>query len=148
MRIAQGEEFAELDSFYAIYKPLIRFSPDKKYFVDSYSYQLNLVRKGNRYVANVEVDQQVFLYDTQNGVSYSIFFGGTERWIDEEIWLNNTTLLLAGIEKNGDADRYPVFCTINTVTGVIIQYSCTNQLCIQHIAYQSPRLAKMKIEGR
>jgi len=147
MRQANGEEFAELDSFFAIYKPLINFSPDKRYFVDSYSYQLNLERKGDHFAANVEVDQQVFLYDTKNELSYSLFFGGTERWIDEEIWLGNDTLVLAGIEKDEKATRHPIFYIVNISTGEIIQYSCTNLLCIQRIDYGSPRLKKMKIEG-
>ena len=147
MRQTQGEEFVELDSIYATYKPLFLFSPDKRYFVDSYSYQLNLKREGDHFVANLEVDQQVLLYNTRNKTTYSLFYGGTERWIDDEVWLNNRTLILAGIEKDENAVRHPVFYIVNIATGEIIQYSCTNRLCIQHVNYRSPRLTKIKIEG-
>ena len=63
------------------------------------------------------------------------------------VWLNNCTLMLAGIEKDEKAARHPVFYIVNIGTGEIIQYSSTNQLCIQYVDYRSPRLAKMKIEG-
>jgi len=138
---------AQLDSFYAIYKPLIRFSPDRRYFADSYSYQLNLEREGDHFTANPEIDQQVELYDTKTGKSYILFFGGAESWIEEELWVDNNTLILAGIRKDESANRHPVIYRVNINSGFIQQYSCSNDTCIQLRSYSSPRLSRMKIIG-
>lgn len=140
-------EIVQLDSFYAIYKPLIRFSPDKRYFVDSYSYQLNLEREGDHFTANPEVDQQVELFDTKTSKNYILFFGGAESWIEEELWSDNITLILAGIRKDESANRHPVIYRVNINSGFIQQYSCSNDTCIQLRSYSSPRLSRMKITG-
>lgn len=139
--------YDQLDSFYAIYKPLIRFSPDKRYFIDSYSYQLNLEREGNHFAANPEIDQQVMLYDTKTGKTNILFFGGSDSWIDEENWIDNNTVLLAGVQKDESAARHPFFYLVDVKKGLIIKYQCRNDSCIQSRLYKSPRLAAMKITG-
>jgi hypothetical protein len=145
--ISDSGEYDQLDSFYAIYKPLIRFSPDKRYFIDSYSYQLNLEKEGDHFVANPEIDQQVMLYDTKTGITGFLFFGSSESCIDEEIWLDNSSLLLAGIQKDESANRHPFFYLVNLKNGIMLKYQCTNDSCIQVRLYASPRLANMKIKG-
>jgi hypothetical protein len=145
--ISDSGTYDQLDSFYAIYKPLIRFSPDKRYFIDSYSYQLNLEREGGHLVANPEIDQQVLLYDTKTGKTGFLFFGGPESWIDEESWIDNNTVLLAGVQKDESAARHPFFYVLNVKKGLIVKYQCTNDSCIQSRLYKSPRLAAMKING-
>jgi hypothetical protein len=145
--ISDSGVYDQLDSFYAIYKPLIRFSPDKRYFIDSYSYQLNLEREGDHFVANPEIDQQVILYDTKTGETGFLFFGSAESWIDEEIWLDNSTLLLAGIQKDESANRHPFFYLTSLKNGIMLKYQSKNNSCIQLRLYTSPRLAKMKING-
>lgn len=145
--ISDSGTYHQLDSFYAIYKPLILFSPDKRYFIDSYSYQLNLERKGDHLVANPEIDQQVLLYDTKTGKTGFLFFGGPESWIDEEVWIDNSTVLLAGVQKDESAKRHPFFYQVNVNNGIMLKYQCTNDSCIQSSLYKSPRLASMKITG-
>lgn len=145
--ISDSSVFDQLDSFYAIYKPLIRFSPDKRYFIDSYSYQLNLEREGDQLVANPEIDQQVMLYDTKTGKTNILFFGGSDSWIDEESWIDNNTVLLAGVQKDESAARHPFFYLVDVKKGIIIKYQCTNDSCIQTVLYKSARLAAMKIIG-
>lgn len=145
--ISDSGIYDQLDSFYAIYMPLIRFSPDKRYFIDSYSYQLNLKREGDHLIANPEIEQQVMLYDTKTGETGFLFFGGPEGWIDEEIWIDNNTLLLAGVEKDESAKRHPFFYLVNVKNGLMLKYQCTNGSCIQSGLYKSPKLASMRITG-
>ena len=137
----------ELDSFYAIYKPLIRFSPDGHFFADLYSYQLNLEKEGDHFVATPEIDQQVELFDIKKNITYSLVSGGTENWIDEAIWLDKDNLILAGILKDSLANRHPVIFVVDTNTGLIQEYSCSDEKCIQTGRYSSPGLSRLKITG-
>ena len=138
---------AELDSFYAIYKPLIRFSPDGHFFADIYSYQLNLEKDGDQFVATPEIDQQVELFDTKKNITYGLVSGGTENWIDEALWLDDNNLILAGITKDSLANRHPVILVVNTNTGLIQEFSCSDEKCIQTGRYSSPGLSRLKITG-
>lgn len=137
----------ELDSFYAIYKPLIRFSPDGRFFADLYSYQLNLEREGDHFAATPEIDQQVELFDTKENTTYSLVYGGTENRIDEALWLDNNSLILAGIRKDSLANRHPVIYFVDTNTGLIQEFSCSDEKCIQKSRYSSPGLSRLKITG-
>ena len=138
---------AELDSFYAIYKPLIRFSPDGHFFADIYSYQLNLEKDGDQFVATPEIDQQVELFDTKKNITYGLVSGGTENWIDEALWLDDSNLILAGITKDSLANRHPVILVVNTNTGLIQEFSCSDEKCIQTGRYSSPGLSRLIITG-
>ena len=138
---------AELDSFYAIYKPLIRFSPDGHFFADIYSYQLNLEKDGDQFVATPEIDQQVELFDTKKNITYGLVSGGTENWIDEAFWLDDSNLILAGITKDSLANRHPVILVVNTNTGLIQEFSCSDEKCIQTGRYSSPGLSRLIITG-
>ena len=138
---------AELDSFYAIYKPLIRFSPDGHFFADIYSYQLNLERDGDQFVATPEIDQQAELFDTKKNITYRLVSGGTENWIDEALWLDDSNLILAGITKDSLANRHPVILVVNTNSGLIQEYSCSDEKCIQTGRYSSPGLSRLRIKG-
>src|ERR1700733_1656472 len=62
-----------LKSFFSIYKPLLAFSKDSSKFIDIYSYQLNLQKKANRFVATGDVDQAVYLYDIKRNYSRRIY---------------------------------------------------------------------------
>ncbi len=138
---------AELDSFYAVYKPLLQFSPDGLFFADLYSYQLNLEKEGDHFVATPEIDQQVELFDIKKNITYSLVSGGTENWIDEAIWLDKDNLILAGILKDSLANRHPVIFVVDTNTGLIQEYSCSDEKCIQTGRYSSPGLSRLKITG-
>ena len=138
---------AELDSFYAVYKPLLQFSPDGLFFADLYSYQLNLEKEGDHFVATPEIDQQVELFDIKKNITYSLVSGGTENWIDEAIWLDKDNLILAGIRKDSLANRHPVIFVVDTNTGLIQEYSCSDEKCIQTGRYSSPGLSRLKITG-
>ncbi len=138
---------AELDSFYAVYKPLLQFSPDGLFFADLYSYQLNLEKEGDHFVATPEIDQQVELFDIKKNITYSLVSGGTENWIDEAIWLDKDNLILAGILKDSLANRHPVIFVVDTNTGLMQEFSCSDEKCIQTGRYSSPGLSRLKITG-
>src|SRR4051794_18246935 len=53
------QNFNTYKKFLSTYKPIVTYSPDSSTFIDIYSYQLNLEKKGNYYYANPEVDQTI-----------------------------------------------------------------------------------------
>jgi hypothetical protein len=98
-------------------------------------------------VATPEIDQQVELFDTKKNITYGLVSGGTENWIDEALWLDDSNLILAGITKDSLANRHPVILVVNTNSGLIQEYSCSDENCIQTGRYSSPGLSRLKITG-
>jgi len=68
-------DFKDLSSFYAIYKPILTFSPDSLSFIDIYSYQLNLEKKDVGFKATIDVDQAIMLCDAKSKYWDRICFG-------------------------------------------------------------------------
>jgi len=137
-------DFSKLNEFYSIYKPLISFSKDKNKFIDIYSYQLNLERKGDSYIASPEIDQEIDLCDLKNKKWERILF----RWIDEVIWTSSTQFILVGIDQGGDKSE-PLIYLGNTETRSFTIFASKNKNCIRKrgFYYHSTALEKMKIEG-
>lgn len=136
------------NDFLSIYRPFIVYSPSKAKFIDIYSYQLNIEKKGDNYYANPQTDQAIFLYD--EGVKYwnRIYFGSSSEWIDEAIWLTDTTLLLAGISKSENNKKIPIVFLGNTNRQTLIKYtSSANNSFQQNKTYLSPRLKKLKVKN-
>src|SRR5262245_19650466 len=56
------DDIKNLKEFYSIYKPALTFSKDSSKFIDIYSYELNLEKKGNKIIySGSEVDQAISL---------------------------------------------------------------------------------------
>lgn len=86
----------DIHQFYELYKPALAFSNDSSQFIDIYSYWLNLEKKGNKIIANSEVDQAVSLCHLKSNKWTRIFFCGLSTRIDEVAWLSDTKFILAG----------------------------------------------------
>ena len=141
------DEFKDfLPDFYAIYKPLLSFSPDKNKFIDIYSYQLNLEKQGNKLLANPTMEQSINLCHLKNRTWKRILFCGTYMWIDEIIWIDDFKFMLVGTENS--KRRTPKILIGDILTNHFEVYSNTNQDCYQKKqGYQSVKMKQMKIEG-
>ena len=144
----EDRDFKTLKSFLSIYKRLITFSKDNNQFIDIYSYQLNLEKKGNSYVANVEIDQAIYLCNLKTRYWGRIFFGGYSRWVDDIVWISNTKFILVGVEKDENEKNTPRIYLGDTFKKSFEIFKDSNKTCIQKSnGYQSQKLKNLNIEG-
>lgn len=139
------QDFEGYKDFLSIYKPIITYSPDRSRFIDIYSYQLNLEKKGDHYEASPDIDQAIFLCQPKEKYWNRIYFGGSSHWIDEIIWVNNTTFILAGVMKNNYDKKMAVSLIGNTQTQKLVRY--INPKSLQREKnYVSGKLGRVRIE--
>ncbi len=142
------QDFNSYKDFISIYKPIITYSPDSSKFIDIYSYQLNLEKKGNHYEANVEIDQAVLLCNLKTKYWNRIYFGGSSQWIDEVIWITSTKFLLVGIIKSTDNKKNPHILLGDIDNQTLIEFVNSNKASFQNDkGYTSLKLKKLRIEN-
>lgn len=134
--------------FLSTYKPIITYSTDSSKFIDIYSYQLNLEKKGNYYYANPDIEQTIFLCDPKKKYWDRIYFGTSSQWIDEVVWLSMTKFILVGITKSAENKKMPLILVGDTDRQTLVRYLTTDNNSFQNdIGYSSPKLKRIKIEG-
>ena len=142
------QDFKELKKFLSIYKPIITFSKDSSKFIDIYSYQLGLEKKGNYFEANPDIDQAILLCDKKTKYWDRIYFGGMSRWIDEAIWTTATKFILVGISRSTDYKRTPLIILGDTEKQTLIEYLSINKSDFQNNkGYSSLKLKRLTIKG-
>jgi hypothetical protein len=144
-----SQDFGTYQSFLNIYKPIMSFSSDNTQFIDLYSHQLNLEKRGKYYQATVEVDQAIYLCNKEKKYWDRIsFFTTSSSWIDEVVWISKKEFLLVGITKSDDDKKMPLILLGNTDSQTLLTFVTKNERCIQNKnGYKSPQLKKMKIKG-
>ena len=142
------QDFNSYKKFISIYKPIITYFTDSSKFIDIYSYQLNLEKKGNHYEANTEIDQAVLLCNPKRKYWNRIYFGGYSKWTDEVIWITSTKFLLVGIIKSTDNKKNPHILLGDTDKQTLIEFVNTNKSSFQKDKCYTPtKLKKIKIEN-
>ncbi|MGL4629679.1 MAG: hypothetical protein ACRCVT_00635 [Leadbetterella sp.] len=142
------QDSSRYKQFLSVHKPIVSYSPDKTKFIDLYSIQLGLEKKGNYFLANIEADQSVTLFDEKANYWNRIFFGSTSYWIDDVSWVSSVEFILAGIEVNEDETKKPFFLLGNTKNQTLIRYIPRNKSCLQNDKkFISPKLKKIPIKG-
>ena len=141
------QDFDYYKKFLSTYKPIITFSPDNLKFIDIYSYQLNLEKKGNVYYANPDIDQTIFLCNPKGKYWNRIYFGTSWQWIDEVIWTSTTNFILVGITKITDGKKTPLILLGDTNKQTLIKYLSGDKEIIQtDKTYSSSKLKKIVIK--
>src|SRR5215204_5503893 len=121
------QDFNSYKTFLSRYKPIVTYSPDSSKFIDIYSYQLNLEKKGNYYYGNPDIDQAIFLYDPKRKYWKSIYFGTNSQWIDEVIWTSKTKFILVGITKSVDDKKIQLILLGDTNKQILTRYLSDNK---------------------
>jgi len=143
-----AQDLRSLKQFLSIYKPIITYSTDGSKFIDIYSYQLSLEKKGTYYEANPDVDQAILLCDPKAKYWDRIFFGTYSQRIDEVVWLSKTQFILVGITKPEDDKRQPLILLGDTKKQSLLEYVDTNRQTFQNAkGYSSLKLKRIKIKG-
>jgi hypothetical protein len=142
------EQDVNYTEFLKIYGPIVVYSPDSSAFIDIYSYQLNLEKRGNVYYANPEIDQAVYLCVSKRKNRRRIYFGTAAQWIDDVLWTSKTNFILVGITKTENNKKTPLILLGDANRQKIVRYMCSRKDVIQHGGtYISPALKKMAIKG-
>jgi hypothetical protein len=140
-------DIKSLKEFYSIYKPALTFSKDNNKFIDIYSYELNLEKKGNRTVySGSEVDQAIGLCDIKMKKWTRILFCGYSLRIQDVTWLTNTKFMLVGAVQNEESKYLPVIYLGDATNNSFEIFSSNDPNCHQNKSYDSPKLAKLKIQ--
>ncbi|MBC9909667.1 hypothetical protein [Chitinophaga varians] len=85
-------------TYFNTFGKLIGFSPDKKQWLDFFSYQTSLEKiPGGRYRAYHDIDQALILGNTATGIRTGIAYMGASSWVEETRWLDNHTFIAVGV---------------------------------------------------
>ena len=142
------QDLNSLKSYYSIYKPILTFSKDSSRFIDIYSYRLNLEKKGTGYLANVDIDQAVYLFDKKTKYWDRIYFAKSGNGIDEVTWISHTQFILVGREESKREQRTPMIILGDEVNQTLKIYINTNTSCLEKPGgYRSPKLNRLSIDG-
>jgi len=125
------------------YKTIGTYSPNKSKFVDIYSY-LNLEKKGDIYIKNVEVDQNVDLYLSKTNERIRLFQSGSREGIDEVYWLSETSIVLVGVSYI--EEKKPIILLVDLDSKNVLRLENPNKLCKVLTNYKSVKLKKLKIK--
>ncbi|MBC9932989.1 hypothetical protein [Chitinophaga qingshengii] len=138
----------EAGTYFNTYLPLISFSPDKKQWIDFYSYQVSLEKVGKaRYRAYIDADQAVDLGDKTTGISTGIVYMGASSWTEEAVWLDNHLFLFSGVHSV-DKGFHPFIYIGDTRTRKLYYYSPAGDSLNRTRKYVSWQWAKQKTAGR
>lgn len=141
------DEVKNLKEFYELYKPALTFTADSNKFIDIYSYQLNLVREGNKIVANIEIDQAISLCDLKTKKWNRIFFGGMSSIIEEVTWISNTKFILTGYEMDEYNEHRPKIYIGDIGKQKLFVYSTNDNTCVEmYPGYNSEKQNKLRYE--
>jgi len=141
-------DFSNYKKFLSTYKPIITYSSDSSQFIDIYSYQLNLERKGNYYCATPDLEQVIFLCNPQKKYWNRIWFGTNSQWADEIIWISKTKFILVGVIKSVDYKNKPFIFLGDTDKQILVSYLSKNKNSYQSKSgYSSPKLKRLRIRG-
>jgi hypothetical protein len=142
------KSFKSYEVFLSIYKPILTYSIDSSKFIDIYSYQINLEKKGDYYYASADIDQTIFLCNPKIKYWKRIFFGTNSQWIDEVIWLTKSKFILVGITKSPDDRKLPLILLGDTKSQKFEEYLTKDERCVQTInGYQSQKVKRLNIKG-
>ena len=134
-----------LKAFYNLYKPGLSFSWDTSHFLDIYSYWLNLEKKGNKIVANAEVDQAVSLCDLKNNKWIRIYFCGYSTRIDEAVWIDRRYFILAGTLLDYKDVFHPKILIGDMTKKVFYVYNDSVSMALE-TGYTSEKFKKLNIQ--
>jgi hypothetical protein len=126
------------------YKKIGTYSPNKSKLINIYAY-LNLEKKGEIYIANNDVDQNVELYLVKESKKTIIFSGGSSSGIDEVLWVSESKFLLVG--TTFQERQKPMILIVDFNSKTITRFDNTNNNCKQKKKYKSGKLNKLKIKG-
>lgn len=146
--VFQEEDYNDvnhLDSFYALYKPALVFSPDSSQFIDLYSFGITLEKKGKKIIAIGDVDQSVTLCNLKTKEWKRIAFFGPSANMEEAVWVSPDKFLIAGTMQDDNGENMPMLLLGNTKSKVM-RYFEAKTIRPKTIDYKASGMVKLKID--
>jgi hypothetical protein len=142
-------DIEDVQDFYTVYKPALSFSPDKKQFLDIYSYWLALEKEGKTIVSRGgEPDQVISLCNFKTRKWTRILFQGTTERIQDALWISNSKFILVGTRENASGKQSPVIYLGDIVTKTFKVFILKKAVRYfqKSSGYNSPKLLRLKIK--
>lgn len=91
--------------FYALYGPLLKWSPDSSVFIDLDSYNIDIKKDKNGKFRGTELgpDSEVSLVNPKKGQRTRLLFLGPGSSVEDALWMDNNNLVLMGVQDYGDS---------------------------------------------
>lgn len=88
--------------YYTSYGPFLKYSPDSSLFIDLDSYNIDITKdsKGRLVGHEIGPDCEVSLVDVDDKTKTRLVFLGPGGSIEDATWLDNSTLVLMGVQEN------------------------------------------------
>jgi hypothetical protein len=87
--------------YYEKYGPLLRYSPDRSFFIDidSYNIEIHKDKAGRLVPIEKGPDTEVSLVDLENKEKTRLLFTGPGNSVEDATWIDNDNLLLIGYHE-------------------------------------------------
>jgi hypothetical protein len=135
----------DINKFYTFYKPSLVYSPDSSMFIDLYSPNIWLERKGKKILATADVDQSIALVNLKTNEWKSILFFGPSSGIEEAVWVTPNQFVLAGMFFNDDGKAIPILL-VGDLTTRVFRWFESNSTRAESTNYKASGLVKLKID--
>ena len=136
----------ESPDFDSLYGQFMSYSPDKSRFIDCFSEEINLEKKGDHYEANPDDGGAVFLCDRGGHNCRQITYSSIGEGVEESCWLSNTRFALVGVERLSESKRVPFILIGDIQTQQCEKFLSEDSSCVQiaNKFYTSPKLAGVR----
>jgi hypothetical protein len=131
-------------TFYPIYKAAVTTSPDGLYVIDSYAYLFLEKKQGRFTTTGSNVEQSIRLGNVRQSKLRQIAYYGYDQRVEEVIWVNNDTFILAASRLNKANKNKPVIIIGHIKLQSLTTFENTDPDCYQKAGgYTSPKLNKL-----
>jgi hypothetical protein len=139
------EPMEELKDFFKLYNGALVYSPDSSQFIDLYSANIWLEKRGKKIVAIGDPDQTVMLTDRKTLRSKSLLFFGPAAVIDEAVWVSPNKFILAGVISNEDS-KWEAILLVGDISKRYFRWFQSRMIRSETSKYGASGMAKLKID--
>lgn len=126
------------------YYPLFIYSPDSSYAIDLYSYNVLLVKRNGKTVAETgDPDTEVALIDLKNKTRKRIYFGGSSSAVINARWINNQQFFLLTGEIISDSKFHPELLKYTVTDHTVNDFVYSDTLNLRISDYPDKRLENL-----
>jgi len=136
-------------SFFALYGPFLKYSPDSSMFIDLDSYNISLSKTASGELEGREEgpDTEVSLVDLKAKHKKRLVFLGPGGSVEDGGWLDNDNLVLIGLQDDPDGNsKIPVVWKYHIPTHTFFLFQSPDSIASQQIdRWRKERLKGVKI---
>lgn len=135
----------DMNKFYTFYKRALVYSPDSNMFIDMYSPNIWLEKKGKKIIASADVDQAIALVNLKSNEWKRILFFGPSAGIEEAVWVTPNQFVLAGMFFNDDGKVIPILL-VGDINKKEFRWFESNSTRAESSNYKASGMVKLKID--